>query len=258
MYYVSIMQIVFTPEEAEVYHSKGKFAILVRNETSPDDVAGEGSFCLVFCAASWHTEMTLFLKFLYVSACLTEDIVGYSICLVVCTHTQADLIWLYFVIHCVCAWLQNLVAVVTPFVFFCVPWPWPWHLQLGVRRRTERCLTPWVPWHKYFFPKSRWINRFVSQSTLVLIGIDQQAIFECVNWTFPDNDCDCVLIWVWHAGMNAAQGILTAKGGMTSHAAVVARGWGKPCVCGWVACASVGWETKANTQGLVYEIMLSK
>lgn len=32
--------------------------------------------------------------------------------------------------------------------------------------------------------------------------------------------------------MNAAKGILTAKGGMTSHAAVVARGWGKPCVCG--------------------------
>lgn len=33
-------------------------------------------------------------------------------------------------------------------------------------------------------------------------------------------------------GMHAAQGILTARGGMTSHAAVVARGWGKPCVCG--------------------------
>ncbi|WP_306589835.1 pyruvate, phosphate dikinase [Geothrix sp. 21YS21S-4] len=34
------------------------------------------------------------------------------------------------------------------------------------------------------------------------------------------------------AGMVAAQGILTARGGMTSHAAVVARGMGKPCVCG--------------------------
>jgi pyruvate,orthophosphate dikinase len=33
-------------------------------------------------------------------------------------------------------------------------------------------------------------------------------------------------------GMNAAQGILTARGGMTSHAAVVARGMGKPCVAG--------------------------
>lgn len=35
-------------------------------------------------------------------------------------------------------------------------------------------------------------------------------------------------------GMNAAQGVLTARGGMTSHAAVVARGMGK--------CAVVGCE----------------
>jgi pyruvate,orthophosphate dikinase len=34
------------------------------------------------------------------------------------------------------------------------------------------------------------------------------------------------------AGMVAAKGILTARGGMTSHAAVVARGMGKPCVAG--------------------------
>ena len=33
-------------------------------------------------------------------------------------------------------------------------------------------------------------------------------------------------------GMLAAEGILTSRGGMTSHAAVVARGWGKPCVSG--------------------------
>ena len=33
-------------------------------------------------------------------------------------------------------------------------------------------------------------------------------------------------------GMHAAEGILTSRGGMTSHAAVVARGMGKPCVCG--------------------------
>ncbi|KAL6910013.1 hypothetical protein ACP4OV_001271 [Aristida adscensionis] len=37
-------------------------------------------------------------------------------------------------------------------------------------------------------------------------------------------------------GMHAAAGILTARGGMTSHAAVVARGWGKCCVSG---CSSV-------------------
>jgi len=33
-------------------------------------------------------------------------------------------------------------------------------------------------------------------------------------------------------GIVGAQGILTSRGGMTSHAAVVARGMGKPCVCG--------------------------
>ncbi|MCB1532643.1 MAG: pyruvate, phosphate dikinase [Alphaproteobacteria bacterium] len=33
-------------------------------------------------------------------------------------------------------------------------------------------------------------------------------------------------------GMHAAQGVLTSRGGMTSHAAVVARGMGKPCVAG--------------------------
>jgi len=42
-------------------------------------------------------------------------------------------------------------------------------------------------------------------------------------------------------GMNAAQGILTAKGGMTSHAAVVARGMGKCCVSG---CSDAKIEEK--------------
>jgi pyruvate,orthophosphate dikinase len=37
-------------------------------------------------------------------------------------------------------------------------------------------------------------------------------------------------------GMHAAEGILTTRGGMTSHAAVVARGMGKPCVSG---CGSI-------------------
>jgi len=36
-------------------------------------------------------------------------------------------------------------------------------------------------------------------------------------------------------GMNAAEGILTSRGGMTSHAALVARGMGKPCVVGCTA-----------------------
>lgn len=37
-------------------------------------------------------------------------------------------------------------------------------------------------------------------------------------------------------GIVVAQGVLTSRGGMTSHAAVVARGMGKPCVCG---CESI-------------------
>jgi pyruvate,orthophosphate dikinase len=39
-------------------------------------------------------------------------------------------------------------------------------------------------------------------------------------------------------GMHAAEGILTSRGGMTSHAAVVARGMGTPASQAPVACAS--------------------
>ena len=50
--------------------------------------------------------------------------------------------------------------------------------------------------------------------------------------------------------MDAAQGILTSRGGMTSHAAVVARGWGKPCVAG---CSEVviNYAAKTFTNGKV-------
>ena len=44
-------------------------------------------------------------------------------------------------------------------------------------------------------------------------------------------------------GMHAAQGILTARGGMTSHAAVVARGMGRPCVSG-ASQVSINREAK--------------
>jgi len=69
-------------------------------------------------------------------------------------------------------------------------------------------------------------------------------------------------------GMHAAEAILTAKGGMTSHAALVARGWGKCCIVGCGALdinlkkreVSVGkivikegeWVTLNGTKGLVY------
>jgi pyruvate,orthophosphate dikinase len=70
-------------------------------------------------------------------------------------------------------------------------------------------------------------------------------------------------------GMRAAAGILTARGGMTSHAALVARGWGKCCIVGAGALKidaggkrmSVGENrlkagdllTLNGTRGLVYE-----
>jgi pyruvate,orthophosphate dikinase len=70
-------------------------------------------------------------------------------------------------------------------------------------------------------------------------------------------------------GMHKAQAILTTKGGMTSHAALVARGWGKCCIVG---CSEIGiahdgksfttkkgdvikegdWITLNGTKGLVY------
>ena len=45
-------------------------------------------------------------------------------------------------------------------------------------------------------------------------------------------------------GMKAAKGILTARGGATSHAAVVARGMGRPCVAG---CAALHIDHEAHT-----------
>ncbi|MDI6801668.1 MAG: pyruvate, phosphate dikinase [Thermodesulfovibrionales bacterium] len=70
-------------------------------------------------------------------------------------------------------------------------------------------------------------------------------------------------------GMHAAEAILTAKGGMTSHAALVARGWGKCCIVG---CSNLNmdvhkkemyvngrtlregdWITLNGTKGRVYE-----
>ena len=49
-------------------------------------------------------------------------------------------------------------------------------------------------------------------------------------------------------GMHAAKGILTARGGMTSHAAVVARGMGRPCVSG-SSEISIDYEAKQFKSG---------
>ena len=56
-----------------------------------------------------------------------------------------------------------------------------------------------------------------------------------VRWeTTPDD----------YPGMHHSQGILTAHGGITSHAAVVARGEGKPCVVG---CEALSIDLEAGT-----------
>ncbi len=49
-------------------------------------------------------------------------------------------------------------------------------------------------------------------------------------------------------GMHAAEGILTTRGGMTSHAAVVARGMGKPCVSG-AGALRVDYRNQTMTAG---------
>ena len=54
------------------------------------------------------------------------------------------------------------------------------------------------------------------------------------------------------AGMHLAKGILTSTGGKASHAAVVARGWGKPCVVG---CEAMQINEKAGTVNLSGQIL---
>jgi pyruvate,orthophosphate dikinase len=53
-------------------------------------------------------------------------------------------------------------------------------------------------------------------------------------------------------GMHAAQGILTTRGGMTSHAAVVARGMGRPCVTG---AGELRIDTQARTLGVAGKVL---
>ena len=48
--------------------------------------------------------------------------------------------------------------------------------------------------------------------------------------------------------MHAAEGIVTTRGGMTSHAAVVARGMGKPCVSG-VGAIRIDYDAQTMTVG---------
>src|SRR5690606_6111106 len=60
-------------------------------------------------------------------------------------------------------------------------------------------------------------------------------------------------------GMHSAAGILTSTGGMTSHAAVVARGWGRCCVAGAGAIDidARGRTIKVNGKTFTHEDTLS-
>ena len=54
-------------------------------------------------------------------------------------------------------------------------------------------------------------------------------------------------------GMHVSQGILTTRGGMTSHAAVIARGMGTPCVCG---AGNIKVDAAAKTARVLDKILL--
>jgi len=66
------------------------------------------------------------------------------------------------------------------------------------------------------------------------LGSDGEDVILCRAETSPEDI----------HGMHAAKGILTTRGGMTSHAAVVARGMGRPCVAG---AAELRVDTDAGT-----------
>lgn len=65
-------------------------------------------------------------------------------------------------------------------------------------------------------------------------GLDGQKVILVRSETTPDDI----------HGIIAAQGVLTSRGGMTSHAAVVARGMGKPCISG---CESIKIDPQAHS-----------
>ncbi len=65
-----------------------------------------------------------------------------------------------------------------------------------------------------------------------------KVVFESEDaWAMAEKGEDVILVRIETSpedikGMHASRAIVTARGGMTSHAAVVARGMGRPCVCG--------------------------
>ncbi|MDI6799884.1 MAG: pyruvate, phosphate dikinase [Actinomycetota bacterium] len=76
-----------------------------------------------------------------------------------------------------------------------------------------------------------------------------EVVFDADTAEAEANDGKKVILVRWETtpddihGVIAAQGVITVHGGMTSHAAVVARGMGKPCVCG---CESIDLDSEAK------------
>ncbi|ACZ32206.1 pyruvate, phosphate dikinase [Xylanimonas cellulosilytica DSM 15894] len=91
------------------------------------------------------------------------------------------------------------------------------------------------------------VTRGLNASPGAAVG---QIVFDADTAAERGKNGDAVVLVRWETtpddihGLVVAQGVLTAHGGMTSHAAVVARGMGKPCVAG---AGEIVIDTRAKT-----------
>ncbi|MEA3476337.1 MAG: pyruvate, phosphate dikinase [Candidatus Cloacimonadota bacterium] len=107
---------------------------------------------------------------------------------------------------------------------------------------------------KKAFDEGRFLAKGLPASPGAAVGKVVFFAEDAVNWKVRNEKTILVRIETSPediAGMDAAQGILTAHGGMTSHAAVVARGMGKCCVAGCGDVNIVPEQKKFMTKGQV-------
>ena len=108
--------------------------------------------------------------------------------------------------------------------------------------------------HPQFDPKKKYdvLARGLNASPGAAVG---HAVFTADDAVVAAETGEKVILVRWETtpddlhGMIAAQGILTSHGGKTSHAAVVARGMGKPCVCGADALTVDAKAKQATVKG---------